>query len=88
MALVSALEGSVGREFRVMDRGPKIRATVRPVEGQLILKLLVTVCGEPSKAGTRARLNVEETHPPTDVPPKGPSTTFAVVTRPLVAKVI
>lgn len=52
-----------------------------------MLNDLATVVGEPEKAGTRAARNLRATHPPTLVPPKGPLTTLALVTRPLVAKV-
>ena len=53
-----------------------------------IRKLLATVLGPPENAGTRALRKVDATHPPTEVPPNGPLTTCALVTRPLVEKVI
>ena len=52
-----------------------------------MLKLLETVTGLPENAGMRALRKTPATQPPTGVPAKGGPATFAVVTRPLVAKV-
>ena len=51
------------------------------------MKLLATVTGAPLNGGTVARRNTVATQLPTDVPPKAPPMTTALVTRPLGAKV-
>src|SRR5690242_8666904 len=48
-----------------------------------IVKLFATVTASPEKAGTFAARKIFATHPPTDVPPNGPSITFALVARPV-----
>lgn len=52
-----------------------------------MVKLLDTVIGLPSNAGTFAARNVRATQLPTGVPPNGPETMSALVTLPLGANV-
>jgi len=63
------------------------RAASRGASRYLMLKLFETVTGSPENAGMRARRKTPATHPPTAVPAKGAEATFALVTRPLGAKV-
>src|SRR5581483_6427621 len=48
-----------------------------------IVKLFATVTASPENAGTLAERKIFATHPPTEVPPNGPSITFALVARPV-----